>query len=143
MWVKRVLRPVLRSPFPSRENFRGFLLSLPLTRLLTPVDATDAPLSAVVQGLWCTSDASGVISITGGEYQIEGGVWGSANGTIALGDKVRVRMTTSSSPFTLTTLTLTVDGVAYTFTVTTLDASRVTVGGQYVLINGEYITIGS
>jgi hypothetical protein len=61
------------------------------------------------------------ISISGadGEYSIDGGSFTSASGTIANGQSVVVRVTSSSEFSTATETTLTIGGVNDTFTVTT------------------------
>ncbi len=63
------------------------------------------------------------ISITGGEYNINGSGWTSASGTVSAGDSVQVRQTSSGSSSTLTTATLTVGGFSADFDVTTKSSS--------------------
>jgi hypothetical protein len=60
------------------------------------------------------------ISITGGEYAINGGAWVTVSGTVALGDTVQVRLTSSAFFGTATTATLTIGGVSDGFVVTTM-----------------------
>jgi hypothetical protein len=60
------------------------------------------------------------ISVTDGEYSIQGGPFTSSPGTIAEGEKVRVRLTTSANVGTATTATLTVGSVSATFTASTV-----------------------
>ena len=60
------------------------------------------------------------ISITGGEYSIEGGAYTSGAGTVSNNQRVRVRLTSSGQFSTATNAVLTVGGVAVTFTATTL-----------------------
>ena len=62
------------------------------------------------------------ISITGGEYQINGGSWTSAVGTVTNGQTVNVRHTTSASYGTTTDTSLTIGSVSDTFTSTTVVA---------------------
>jgi len=59
------------------------------------------------------------ISITGGQYSLNGGAFTSANGTISNGDTVQVQLTTSASPNTLASCTLNINGVTATFNATT------------------------
>ena len=59
------------------------------------------------------------ISVTGGEYQIGAGAWTSAAGTVTTSQTVTVRHTSSASYGTAVNTTLTVGGVADTFTTTT------------------------
>jgi hypothetical protein len=59
-----------------------------------------------------------VISITGGQYSINGGAFTSLAGTVQPGDQVSVQMTGPSAYGATSTTTLTVDGVSATFSVT-------------------------
>ncbi|MGA1933238.1 putative Ig domain-containing protein [Arcobacter sp. YIC-464] len=62
------------------------------------------------------------ISITGGEYQINGGSWTSIAGTVQNGDTVKVRTDASSNFSSDTEATLTIGGIEDTFKVfTTLE----------------------
>ena len=65
-------------------------------------------------------NASSPISITGGEYSINGGAYTLAAGTVENGQTVKVRQTSSSSHSTTTNATLTIGGVSDTFSVTTI-----------------------
>lgn len=85
-------------------------------------DVTDADLSTVyvsdsqvVTGM----DACTAISITGGEYRINGGAWTAAAGTIDPGDTLELRLTSSADPETATTATVTVGTLAVDWSVTT------------------------
>ena len=60
-----------------------------------------------------------VISITGGQYSINGGAFTSASGTVQPGDQVTVQMTAPSTYGTTATSTLTIDGVSANFSVST------------------------
>ncbi len=60
------------------------------------------------------------ISITGGEYSINGGEFISTNGTVSNGQSIVVRLTSAGDYFTLTQTTLTIGGVNDTFSVTTI-----------------------
>jgi hypothetical protein len=59
------------------------------------------------------------ISISVGDYQINGGSWTSSAGAVNNGDTVMVRLTSSGSYSALTTATLTIGGVSGAFNVTT------------------------
>ena len=59
-----------------------------------------------------------VISITGGQYSINGGPFTSASGTVQPGDQVSVQMAAPSTYGATSTTTLTVDGVSTSFSVT-------------------------
>lgn len=64
--------------------------------------------------------ATEAISISGGEYKINSGSYTSSSGTVADGDTVTVRQTSSSSNYTETTATLTIAGGANDYDVTTI-----------------------
>lgn len=66
-----------------------------------------------------TNAGGSPISITGGEYQINGGSWVSTSGTIYDGNNITVRQTSSASTTTTTTATLTIGGVGVAYNVTT------------------------
>ncbi|MBX3706613.1 MAG: hypothetical protein KF911_08240 [Pseudomonadales bacterium] len=59
------------------------------------------------------------ISITGGQYSINGGPFTGAVGTVTQGQQVVVRLTTANSASTARTATLTIGGVSGAFTATT------------------------
>ena len=61
-------------------------------------------------------NAPATISVTDGEYSIDGGAFTPAAGMIDSGQTVAVRHTSSASNSTDTTTTLTIGGVAGTFT---------------------------
>lgn len=63
------------------------------------------------------------ISITGGEYSINGGAYASAGSTVSNGNTVTVHHTSSSAGSTATNTTLTIGGVSDTFSSTTAAAS--------------------
>src|SRR5688572_586902 len=64
-------------------------------------------------------DAAATITITGGEYSINGGAWTSSAGSVNNGDTVQVRHTSSAAYSTATNTALTIGGVSDTFTSTT------------------------
>ncbi|MCW8922514.1 MAG: hypothetical protein OQK69_02625, partial [Gammaproteobacteria bacterium] len=59
------------------------------------------------------------ISVTGGEYSIDGGAWTSASGTVNVLSRVLLRQTSASTGSTQTDTVLTIGGVSATFSVTT------------------------
>jgi hypothetical protein len=59
------------------------------------------------------------ISISGGEYQINGGGWSSSSATVDSGDSIKVHTTSSTNYSTKVTATLTVGTVSSAFDVTT------------------------
>ena len=68
-------------------------------------------------------DTSTTISIVGGEYQINGGVWTSSAGVVSNNDFVKVRVLTSASNRDTVSATLTIGGYSDTFSVTTISSS--------------------
>lgn len=77
---------------------------------------TSAPIT--VAGI----DAPANISVTGGEYSINGGAFTSSPGvgTVVNGDQIRARNTSSGSYSTAVNTAVTIGGVSDTFTSTTL-----------------------
>lgn len=65
-------------------------------------------------------DAAATISITGGEYQVNGGTWTTAPGKVNNGDTVAARQTSSSAYSTFTDAVLPIGGTTVTFRVTTV-----------------------
>jgi hypothetical protein len=90
----------------------------------TFTDVTGVPLSTVQTSDTITVGgitAPAAISIVGGEYELNSsGTWTSSAGTVANGDTVRVRHTSSGTNSTAVNTTLTIGGVSDTFTSTTL-----------------------
>ncbi|MCY7387501.1 MAG: fibronectin type III domain-containing protein [Burkholderiales bacterium] len=78
------------------------------------------PSSQVISGSVSITGitSAAAISITGGEYSINGGAFTSAAGSVINGQPVRIRVTASAAPATSTSATLTVGGVNGIFTVT-------------------------
>ena len=90
----------------------------------TFVDQTGAELNTLTVSAAVT--ISGItgpspISVTGGEYKIGSGIWTSTAGTITNNQQLQVRVTSSNAYSTAVSATVTVGGVADTFTVTTKD----------------------
>jgi alpha-tubulin suppressor-like RCC1 family protein len=70
-------------------------------------------------------DAPAQISITGGEYSINGGAFTSSNGSVNNGDIVTVRQTSSDSYTTTTDAILSIGGVSDTFSLTTIACTNI------------------
>jgi hypothetical protein len=88
-------------------------------------DATDVALSTLTESDAITLagiDAVVALTITGGEYQINGGAWASIATTASVGDSIKVRGTSSGSYSTSVSVVLTIGGVSDTFTITTVAA---------------------
>ena len=88
------------------------------------------PIDTVIMSRTIQVRTAGTIVITAGigEYQINGGLWVSIPGTVEVGDKVRVRLTSSVNYSTETVLEITIDGIADTFSVTTVAEDTVIFG---------------
>jgi hypothetical protein len=83
---------------------------------------TGAPLSTLVESNAQTIagvSPAAPISIAGGEYQINGGAWTSAAGSVINGDQVRVRLLSSGLGLTEVVAQLTVGTLTVPFSVTT------------------------
>lgn len=66
------------------------------------------------------------VSISNGEYSIDGGAWASSTGSITTGQTIAVRRMSSSSNSTAVTTTLTIGGVSADYSITTAAASDTT-----------------
>ena len=113
------------APTPSRPSTDSTPNAFTLT------DQTDSMLgvnvisnSITVSGI----NTSANISITGGEYAIDGGAYTSAASTVNNGQTVTVRLTTSANVSTAAEATLTIGGVSDTFNITTVATA---LGGLY------------
>ncbi len=86
------------------------------------IDVTGADLSVVYPSNSITVtgiDAATAISISGGEYKIDGGSYMTTTGTVANNTTVTVRQVSSASNSTKTSARLTIGGVSDDFDVTT------------------------
>jgi hypothetical protein len=107
----------------------GFTATTRATPDTTPdafsfTDQTGVELNAVVVSAPVTvagieTGFSAAISVSVGEYNINGGVYTSSPGTVSTGDVVRARITASSAFATVATSTVTIGGVSDGFAVTT------------------------
>ncbi|HEX7764187.1 MAG TPA: hypothetical protein VF433_11330, partial [Cellvibrio sp.] len=79
------------------------------------LNATISSTAVTISGI----NTAAPISITGGEYSIAGGAFTNAAGSITNDQALVVRLTSAAAPSTTTQATLTVGGVAQTFSVTT------------------------
>ncbi len=82
-------------------------LSSPITSAPATITGIDVPVP---------------ITVVGGEYAIGAGAFTAAAGTVANGDTVTLRQTSSATPATATVATVTVGGVPADFSVTTVPA---------------------
>ena len=103
----------------------------------TPGDFVFAAHSAVEISTAVTSNSvtvgginwPSVISVTGGEYSINGGSYVSTAGTVHNGEAVTVRLTSSVYYSSITDAVLTIGGVSSTFSVTTRTPVQPTIAG--------------
>jgi hypothetical protein len=92
----------------------------------TFTDVTGATVSTVYESNSITvagMDGPATMTITGGEYSINGGTYASASTSVVAGDTVKVRGTSSGSGLTAVNVVLTIGGVSDTFTITTAAVS--------------------
>lgn len=90
----------------------------------------------VANGTWIESgevvitgiNSNAPLSITGGEYSINGGAWSSAETTVREGDSVNVRARSSSELATKTSAILTVGGLSDEFSVMTAPEAETAMG---------------
>lgn len=75
------------------------------------------------------------ISITGGEYAINGGNFTAVDGQVNLNDKVIVRLTSSNSYATINTATLTIGGIVGMFNVKTIDQPNSSSPNNFTLLD--------
>lgn len=92
----------------------------------TPLDQWVESAAITVSGI----NAAAPISVSNGEYAINGGNYSSSNGTVNNGNTVRLRHRSASDNGSTTTSTLTIGGVSASFSSTTLAATGGTVDAQ-------------
>lgn len=90
----------------------------------TFVDQVDVALSTVIEStpiivVGMDTGAEAVITVTGGEYQINDGVWTTVAGMVVTTDLVKARHISSSTVSTNVDTVVTIGGVVDTFTSTT------------------------
>ncbi|WP_051906777.1 multiheme c-type cytochrome [Methylomarinum vadi] len=93
------------------------------------IDQTDVELNTLVESntiMVGGINSAASISISGGEYAVNGGAYMSTNGSVNNGDQVTVRQTSSSGYQTTTNTMLTIGGVSDIFSVTTLADANLT-----------------
>ncbi len=94
------------------------------------IDQVDLPIDVEVESNAITVagiNAPAPISVTGGEYSINGGAFTPDDGTVPNGATVRLRVTSSDEYSTTLSAVLTIGGVSDTFSVTTRPETTVTV----------------
>ena len=93
----------------------------------TPNDYSFAPVTNAARSTLTESGDATItgintatpVSITGGEYRVNNGAWTSSAGSILNNQPLRLRLTSSASYSTVAQATVTVGGVARSFSVTT------------------------
>lgn len=108
----------------AQSNVTGAIASAADTTpdAFTFVDQTGVNPSTVIESAAITVSgitAATTLTVSGGEYQINGGAWASSATTVANGATVKVRATSSAIELTPVNVTLTVGGVSDIFTATT------------------------
>jgi len=105
------------------SNIAGVNLNLTMPDPLVFTDQSDVALNTqttsnieTITGLGTSVD----ISITGGEYSLNGGTFTSAAGTVSNGDTLQLRTTSSVDNFTTTNVVVSVGSGGDTWSVTTL-----------------------
>ena len=91
---------------------------------------------------------SAILTISGGEYSIEGGDYTSTATSVNNGQRIRVRQTSSASFSTTTNATLTIGGVSDTFSVTTIGPPQYTIsfsstGSGTIICNPATVVLGN
>jgi Cysteine-rich secretory protein family len=113
----------------------------------TFTDQTNVALSAVITSNTITVtgiNTAAAISITGGEYSINGGSYTSSSGTVNNGNTVTVQLTSSGNYSTTTNATLTIGGVSDSFSVTTLPlAGPDTTPNQFTFTGRTNVTLST
>lgn len=126
---------------------RPYALPYGGNRPSTPGSYTNADVSTVVTSRKTYPRATGAITVEAGlEYEKNGsGTWTAVAGTLIATDYYRVRLTSSSSYETETALDVTVDGTAYTFTVTTMadPVNYIVDGSDFIVDGSDNITDGT
>jgi hypothetical protein len=116
----------ISDPAGTNNNMYSALLAWDITPgTFSFTDQVDVALSAVIESNVITVtgiEYASPISITGGEYAIDGGPYTSVAGFVNNLQTVQVRQTSSSSDSTTTNATLTIGGVSDTFSVKTIAA---------------------
>jgi len=105
--------PVVNPPPPSDSTPDGFIFT----------DQVDIEFDTLVESDSITIsgiDIASTISITGGEYSVDGGTFVTTDGSVNNGQSITVQQTSSSTSKTVTDVVLTVGGVSDTFSVTTI-----------------------
>jgi hypothetical protein len=121
--------PLTIDKAPNSTTSDGFAFSA-----ANPVHASSIVGSNIV-GIYGIN-APAPISITNGEYSINGGAFTGASGTVGNGDFLQVRMTAAASAGGSSTAIVTAGGVTQSFVATTYLPGQPYTGAQYDLAQG-------
>lgn len=83
------------------------------------------------------------ISVTGGEYRLDGGAYTTLAGTVTNGQTVQLRLTSSASNSATSVVTLTIGGINDAWNVTTLAFSPDTTPNIFSFVDQPSVTIGT
>ena len=83
-------------------------------------------------------DAPATVSIVGGEYAIAGSAFTATNGSVQVGQSLKLRLTSSAVPGTTTMATVTVGGVSASFNVTTQSDTPVMGSQSWPMFGHDY-----
>ncbi len=97
---------------------------------------TVSSATVTMSGLTATRN----ISIVGGEYKIGAGAWTTANGTIANGNTLQLRVTAPNTVPSSTSATVNVNGRTASFLITTGNAPPDTIPDSFVFTNQTGVT---
>jgi hypothetical protein len=109
----------------------------------TFTDATNVAPSSLTESNAITVtgiNAPATMTITGGQYQINGGAWASTSTTVVVNDTVKVRTTSSASNSTAVNVVLTIGGVSDTFTITTFAADTTPNAFSFTDVTGAAVS---
>ncbi len=108
-------------PAGNRAATSGNTLTAPDAFTFTPQTNVALNTQIVSNTISVTGiNAAPPITVSGGEYSINGGAYTTAPGSITNGQTVTVRLTSASTYSTIVSATLSIGGVSSTFNVTTL-----------------------
>ena len=120
--AKRMKSVIKVDTIPDNDDFLNGMMSLNnsiefIEELEASTSTTYESNTVNVSGIYGTSAAT--ISITGGEFSINGAAYSSVETTINNNDTLTIRATSSSSYDTLTTATVSIGGVEYDYDIVT------------------------
>lgn len=94
-----------------------------------------APMATLVESNTVEVVEDSLVSIVGGEYSVNPGVWISASSTVNSGSSIKVRLQSKNAPGEVSRCTLTIGAFSATFTVTT--SATPDTGGNIMIVNGN------